>query len=57
MDPREFHTVARRLLAGGTAGERRSATSRAYYAVYNVAAEWLRQHVRISEGAAGHGEV
>ena len=57
MDPRDFHALAARL-AGGTPAELRSAVSRSYYAVFNVAAETLRAlNFAIGKGAAAHGEV
>lgn len=37
FDWREFHTVAARLAKGSSAGEFRSASSRAYYFAYHVA--------------------
>lgn len=46
-----------RLARGKTPAHQRSATSRAYYAVFNYAAELLRAFVPISKGAAAHGEV
>ena len=58
MDPREFHALAGRLAAGGAAAERRTAIGRSYYAVFNVAAEHLRNiGFSISRGAAAHGEI
>lgn len=58
MDPRDFLTLADRLSAGTTAAEHRTAIGRSYYALFNVAADTLRQlgfHVRRS--ASAHGEV
>jgi hypothetical protein len=62
MDPRDFHTLAGRLASGPTtnlsAAECRTAISRSYYAVFNVAAEQLRRlGLPIGKGAAAHGEV
>ena len=57
MNPREFHKLAQRLATASDAAELRSATSRAYYAVYNVGAEFLNQIVPLSRGAASHGQV
>jgi hypothetical protein len=58
MDPRDFHQLAARLAAAGGAAEARSAISRAYYAVFNVAAQSLRQlGFAVGRGAAAHGEV
>jgi len=62
MDPRDFHTLAGRLASGPTtnlsAAECRTAISRAYYAVFNVAAEQLRDlGFLLGKGAAAHGEV
>ncbi len=42
MDPREFHALAVRLAAATGAAEIRSATSRAYYAAFLVADQFLR---------------
>ena len=41
MDPRRFLDVARRLAAAGGPEDCRSAISRAYYAVFNVADKFL----------------
>jgi uncharacterized protein (UPF0332 family) len=41
MDGREFLSLAHALAAGSTAAHRRSALSRAYYAVYHTASELL----------------
>ncbi len=57
MDPREFHRLAERLSGSRDPAELRTATSRAYYAVYNVGAELLNQVVPLSRGAASHGQV
>lgn len=57
MDPRDFHRVAEQLARGSTAAHWRSATSRAYYAVFNVGVELLGPVVPLSRGAAAHGEV
>src|SRR5437867_3401381 len=43
MNPRDFLSLAESLAKGGGAAERRSAISRAYYAVYNVAEAFLEQ--------------
>jgi hypothetical protein len=57
MDPREFQSLAVQF-AGGTAAHRRTAISRSYYAVFNVAAAHLRSlGFRIRKGAAAHGEI
>ena len=58
MDPREFHKLATRLATGSSAAELRTATGRAYYAAFNVAADHLGSfqiHIKRSGGA--HGEV
>ena len=58
MNPREFHTIAQELLKASDAAHNRSAIGRAYYSVFNVAAELLRgANFRVSQGAAGHLEV
>lgn len=60
MDPRDFHALAVRLATGTApaAADCRTAISRAYYAVFNVAAEHLRgMGFPIGKGAAAHGEV
>ena len=60
MDPRNFHSLAVRLVAGASAAaaECRTAVGRSYYAVFNVAADHLRQQgFVIGKGAAAHGEV
>jgi len=60
MDPRDFHSLAARLLAGtsAAAADCRTADGRSYYAVFNVAADHLRrQGFVIGKGAAAHGEV
>lgn len=58
MNPRDFQLVAQKLSGGATAAERRTAISRAYYAVFNTAAEILRDlGFPVGKGAAAHGEV
>ena len=57
MDPREFQELAQRLSQAGGPAELRSATSRAYYAIFNLSAELLNQMVPLSRGAAAHGQV
>jgi hypothetical protein len=57
MDPREFQRLATQLAGGGGPAQMRTATSRAYYAVYNVGAIFLNQIVPLSKGAASHGQV
>ena len=57
MDPRRFHNLAERLARSNEAAELRTAVSRAYYAVYNVAAAYLNQIVPLSRGPGGHGQV
>ena len=58
MNPRDLCQLATRLVDGGSPAELRAAISRAYYAVYLVAAEHLEaMNFRISKGPAGHGEV
>lgn len=59
MEPRKFLDLAQLLALGTPQPERlRSATSRAYYAVYNVSKKILTDlGFRISTGPSGHGEV
>lgn len=59
MKPREFEYLAARLAERGThPSEFRTAISRAYYAVYNVGVELLREMgVTPIEGPGGHGDV
>ena len=58
MDPRDFHALAVRLCASGSAADLRTAVSRSYYAVFNVGASHLRSMgFPIGKGAAAHGEV
>jgi hypothetical protein len=60
MDPRDFHSLAVRLCSAptGSPAEFRTAIGRSYYAVFNVAADHLRQQgFSIGKGAAAHGEV
>jgi uncharacterized protein (UPF0332 family) len=58
MNPREFQTVAEDLLRAADASHNRAAIGRAYYAVFNVAAELLRNaNFNIPRSAAGHLEV
>ena len=58
MDPRDFNRLADVLSHGTSSSEARSAISRAYYAVYHVAVETLKNvGISISIGPAGHGEV
>jgi len=43
MDPHDFQSLAARLVAGGTAAaDCRTAVGRAYYSVFNVAADHFR---------------
>ncbi|MCK4823531.1 hypothetical protein KA005_47710 [bacterium] len=59
MNPREFHSLALRLVEQGNfPSECRTAISRAYYAVYNVGVELLKSmNFDINEGPGGHGDV
>ena len=58
MDPREFHSLASKLAGNGSPVEVRTAISRAYYAVYHVGAEILREMgFRINRSASGHADV
>src|SRR5262245_34579282 len=58
MDARDFHALAMRLAAGNTPAEHRTAVGRSYYAIFNVAADLLREFgFRIGRGAAAHGEA
>ena len=57
MDPREFNRLATALAQGNGPAHWRSATSRAYYAVFNVGAEMLRTIVPLGRGSKVHGQV
>lgn len=58
MNPRDFHHLASQLVNDTSPAALRSAISRAYYAAYNVAVEFLADlGFRVSKGPAGHGEV
>src|SRR5687768_16433861 len=57
MDPREFYKLATQLAGEGGPAQLRTATSRAYYAVYNVSAVFLNEIVPLSKGPAAHGQV
>lgn len=57
MDPNEFYVLAVELAKTGRAAALRSATSRAYYAVYNVVVDALDAIVPISRGPQAHKEI
>jgi hypothetical protein len=60
MNPREYQALAERWVSGlsPSGAECRAAISRAYYAAFNVGAEFLRaMGFRIARGGAAHGEV
>ena len=58
MDPREFQILASELVSRNRPADIRTAISRAYYAVFNVGVEILKEcGFAISEGPGGHGEV
>lgn len=59
MDPREFIFLAQKLLVGSPQPtDTRTATSRAYYGAFHVAAETLgKMGFSVSNGPGGHGEV
>jgi uncharacterized protein (UPF0332 family) len=59
VEPRKFLDLAQLLVLGTPQPERlRSATSRAYYAVYNVSRKILSDlGFQIPTGPSGHGEV
>jgi uncharacterized protein (UPF0332 family) len=58
MNPREFQSLALKLVAGNSAAEFRTAISRAYYATFHVSVELLESMgFKISRGPAGHGDV
>ena len=57
MDPRKFLELAEQLTQRSDPAELRTATGRAYYAVFNVAVEILDQIIPLSKGAAAHGQV
>ena len=58
MDPRDFLRHAEAVAASPDAAAQRSALSRAYYAVYNVAVDLLYSlRLRLPSGHAGHEVV
>lgn len=58
MDPRDFHKLAIRLAGGSSAADCRTAIGRAYYAVFNVGAQHLRNlGFKVRKGPGAHGEV
>lgn len=59
MDPRKFLELAQLLASGNAQAERlRTATSRSYYAAYNMSSQILKDMgFRVTHGPGGHGEV
>ena len=60
MDPKDFLTLAQQLANESTPlpEKLRTATSRAYYAAYNVSVDALgRLGIKISKSHGGHGEL
>jgi uncharacterized protein (UPF0332 family) len=58
VDPRDFLHLARAVAATGTAAGHRTATSRAYYAAYHVAFDFLLAlGFRVPRGHFGHDAV
>ena len=58
MNPREFQELAKKLVNGDSPAEFRTAVSRAYYSVFNVGAELMKEMgFPIRENASGHGEL
>ncbi len=58
MNPRDLHTLAIVLANRGDHAALRSAVSRAYYAVFNVASELLQEMgFHINKGPAGHSDI
>jgi hypothetical protein len=58
MDPRRFMLLARTMAAEGEPEHARTAISRAYYAVYNVAIDMLRAlQIEVASGQEGHEAV
>jgi len=58
MNPREFQELAKKLANGESPAEFRTAVSRAYYSVFNVGAELMKEMgFPISVGPSGHGEL
>ena len=54
----EFLDTAKRLLVGATEGDWRSATSRAYYAVFHHFREWLRKEgIDLGSGGQAHNSL
>ena len=58
MNPRDFHKLASELVKENTPANLRTAISRAYYAVYNVGVEILKEmDFKVDSGPGGHGRV
>ena len=58
MDARDFLKLATELSQRGRAADLRAAVGRAYYAVFNFAAEMLRGwKIPVTRNAGGHGEI
>jgi hypothetical protein len=58
MDAHDFLKLATELSRRGRAADLRSAVGRAYYAVFNVAAEMLRGwNIPVTRNASAHGEI
>ena len=58
MNPRDFQTLAGELITKTSPACIRTAISRAYYSVYNVGVELLRDGgFEVKEGPSGHGDV
>jgi len=58
VDGRDFLATARRLTAGATEADWRSAISRGYYAVFHYFRDWLAAHgVRLGSAAQAHSNL
>jgi hypothetical protein len=58
MNPKEFQSLASRLVTSSDPAEIRTAISRAYYAAYNFAVEVVEElGFRILKSPSGHGEI
>jgi len=58
MDPRDFLALARKLGSATAPAELRTAISRAYYSVFNIACETIRNlGCEVSRGSDAHGYI
>jgi hypothetical protein len=58
VEPIEFQNLALRLAANSSAAELRTAISRAYYAVFLLAYQFIRElGFSVGQGSQAHGEI